>query len=389
MKHTFLGAVALFSCALFVCSCASNQKTKTSISGKEAVNNICLYDFVDLEVAKDGLDADELFALGKKYEQGNGVVQCYSLAQIYYEKAKNAGSAEAEKALSRLEEFKSKMIAESPNGQGSVFAFYRTGVTAGQAGEYEKAFAIFYDDVFFFGDTKGIGEIAGLYLKGKGVEQDVEKALSLYEYVATVLKSGNGYSALAKVYEAKDGTYPNITHSMDKALEYFRLSFEGEDLESKDFKGPRYLADYFDSGYEKDDGTFVAPDYVKAEKYYLLASDGNARTFDGTSCYKLGTYYEEGRAGVTQDFSKAAAYYLKAVSDPNTHATMLGIPQSYYSLARFYENGLGVEKDSAKAKSYYEKALSACEETLSYEFAAGREAAEVTQKEAKAALERF
>ena len=121
----------------------------------------------------------------------------------------------------------------------------------------------------------------------------------------------------------------------------------------------------------------------------LRVKSKNKRTFDGTSCYKLGTYYEEGRAGVTQDFSKAAAYYLKAVSDPNTHATMLGIPQAYYSLARFYENGLGVEKDSAKAKSYYEKALSACEETLSYEFAAGREAAEVTQKEAKAALERF
>lgn len=389
MKYTFFGAVALLSCALFVCSCASNQKIKPSSSVEEDVKNICLYDFVDLEDAKDGLDAGELFALGKNYEQGNGVVQCYSLAQIYYEKAKNAGSAEAEKALSRLEEFKAKMIAESPNGQGSVFAFYRTGVTAGLAGEYEKAFAIFYDDVFFFGDTKGIGEIADLYLKGKGVEQDVEKALSLYEYVATVLKSGNGYSALAKIYEAEEGTYPGISHSMDKALEYFRLSFEGEDLESKDFKGPRYLADCFDSGYVDDDGRTVEPNYGLAEKYYLLASGGNGKTFDGTSCYKLGTYYEEGRTGVPQDFSKATSYYLKAISDPNTHATMLGIPQTYYSLGRFYENGLGVERDSAKAKAYYEKALAACEETLSYEFAAGREAAKVTQEMAKEALERF
>lgn len=133
----------------------------------------------------------------------------------------------------------------------------------------------------------------------------------------------------------------------------------------------------------------ISSDGLSAEKYYLLATDGNGKTFDGTSCYKLGTYYEEGRAGVTQDFSKAAAYYLKAVSDPNTHATMLGTPQAYYSLARFYENGLGVEKDSAKTKSYYEKALSACEETLSYEFAAGREATKVTQEMAKEALERF
>lgn len=46
-------------------------------------------------------------------------------------------------------------------------------------------------------------------------------------------------------------------------------------------------------------------DDLSAEKYYLLAADRNALTFDGTFCYKLGTYYEEGRAGVTQDFSKA------------------------------------------------------------------------------------
>jgi len=51
MKHTLLGAVVLFS-AFFACSCASNQKTKPSISADECVKNIYSYGFVDLEGAK-------------------------------------------------------------------------------------------------------------------------------------------------------------------------------------------------------------------------------------------------------------------------------------------------------------------------------------------------
>ena len=57
------------------------------------------------------------------------------------------------------------------------------------------------------------------------------------------------------------------------------------------------------------------------------------QTFDGTSCYKLGTYYEEDREGIEQNYAKATQYYEKAVSDKNIHATMLGIPQEYLSLS--------------------------------------------------------
>ena len=385
MNLFFKGAVALFVCAGLFCSCAStkSQPVQQIQSAEE------LQELFSLTIQTGGRTASDLYALGKKYEAGDGVVQWYSMARAYYEAAAEKGSEESRTALSRLSDFKAEVLSKSPNGQGEVFTFYRKGVSAGQAGDFEKAWAICYDTAFFFDDSKGLESLADFLRDGSGVEQDVQKAMAVYTYTATVLKAGNGWASLGKIYEAENGTYPGITQSIDTALDYFMRSFTDDSLRSKAFKGPRYVADYLDSGYTHDDGSRAAPDYAQAEKYYLLAADGNGRTFDGTSCYKLGTYYEEGREGVAQDFSKAAQYYAKAVSDPNTHATMLGIPQSYYSLGRFYENGLGVEKNLAQAKAWYEKALSAANETLGYEFAAGRAEAAVTKKQAEEALGRL
>lgn len=349
-----------------------------------------LKEYFMLTVKTQGLSAEELYAKGQQYENGNGVVQWYAMALAYYEAAEAAGNTDVGADIERLHTLKETLLANSPEGQGEIFEFFRTGVSATQEGNYEKAYAIFYDDAFFFEDPlyRGLGSLGDLLRDGSGVEQDVEKAVTIYEYNAKVLGKGNGYASLGLLYEEETGTYPGIEQSKDKAIEYFLLSYEDENLKETDFKGPRYAADYFDLGYYHDDGTHEAPDYAKAEEGYIIASEGNGRTFDGTACYKLGTYYEEGRDGVAQDFTKAAEYYQLAVSDPNVHATMLGIPQTYLALGRFYENGLGVEKDPEIAISYYTKALEAAKENLELVNAAGNEAAQSVYDEASAALER-
>lgn len=342
-----------------------------------------------LEVETDGLSADELFAKGQEYENGDGVVQWYAMAKSYYEAALEAGSEEAAQAIEGLEAHKQEVLDNSPDGQGDVFEFFRTGVTASQEGDFEKAYAVYYDDAFFFEDPllRGIGSLGDLLRDGSGVEQDIDKAIQIYEFNAEELGKGNGYASLGLLYQAEDGTYPGIEHSNDKAIENFVLSYQGEGLQETDFKGPRYAADMFDAGYDQDDGTHVEPDYVKAEEGYLKAAEGNGRTFDGTACYKLGTYYEEGREGVEQDYAKAAEFYMKAVSDENVHATMLGIPQTYLSLGRFYEEGLGVEADAEIASDYYTKAKDAAQENLDLENT-GSKSEEMKQvlEEAEAAL---
>ena len=356
---------------------AEDSDTKLTLDDLKAIFAI--------EVETEGLSQEEMIALGKAYETGDGVVQWYALARAYYE------AANAEKELAALEAFKEEVMANSPEAQGEVFTFFRTGMTASQQGNYEQAYAVYYDDAFFFEDPllRGIGSLGDLLRDGNGVEQDMDKALSIYTFNAKVLGKGNGYTSLGLLYDAEDGTYPGIKHSTDLAMAYFLLSYQDENLKETDFKGPRYAADLFDSGYITDDGEEVAPDYVKAEEGYLIAAAGNGRTFDGTACYKLACYYDEGREGITQDAAKAVEYYLKAVSDPNTHATMLGIPQTYLALGKHYEAGDGVDKDIEAAYAWYVKALDAAEENIALVNAAGNEAAYAVKEAAEEAIARL
>ena len=52
--------------------------------------------------------------------------------------------------------------------------------------------------------------------------------------------------------------------------------------------------------------------------------------------------------GVTQDYSKARAWYEKAAAQGNAIAQ--------YNLGNFYNDGRGVPQDFAKAREWYEKA---------------------------------
>ena len=338
-----------------------------------------------LDIETEGLTAEELTARGRAYETGDGVVRWYAMAKAYYE------AAGAQEELAALEAYRQQVMDNSPNAQGEVFTFFRTGMTASQQGNYEQAYAVYYDDAFFFEDPllRGIGSLGDLLRDGTGVERDIDKAVAIYTFNAEVLGKGNGYTSLGLLYQAEDGAYPGITHSTDRALEYFLLSYQGENLKETDFKGPRYAADMFDAGYTTDAGEAVAPDYVKAEEGYLIAAAGNGRTFDGTACYKLACYYDEGRESIEQNAEKAVEYYLKAVSDPNTHATMLGIPQTYLALGKHYEAGAGVEKDIETAYAYYQKALEAADENIALVNAAGNEAAYAVHDEAEEAIERL
>lgn len=67
---------------------------------------------------------------------------------------------------------------------------------------------------------------------------------------------------------------------------------------------------------------------------------------------------------------------------------MLGIPQTYLSLGRFYEKGIGVEANEETACEYYTKALEAADENLALENAAGNQAAQEVHDQAQEALNR-
>ncbi|MCD8104432.1 MAG: hypothetical protein LUF35_05395 [Lachnospiraceae bacterium] len=167
--------------------------------------------------------------------------------------------------------------------------------------------------------------------------------------------------------KSKEKGQAGIEQSYDTAMSYFLASYQDESLEETDFKGPRYAADLYDSGYTHDDGTWEEPDYVAAEECYLIAAAGNGRTYDSTASYKLGVYYEEGRDGIEQDYEQALYYFELTINNSSVHSTMLGVPRCYLSLANFYENGLGTDADIDTVIYYYQMALAAANDNLALE----------------------
>ena len=325
-----------------------------------------------------GKTSAQILSLGKAYETGNGVTLWYAKAMALYEAARDAaadGSKDkenAQAAIDALEAFKNEKNAEGV--QGFVFTYYREGVTASQSNDYAKTYCVYYDDAFFFEEeeNRGIGGLGDLLRDGVDgvVNQDIPTAIAVYQYCAETLGKGNGYTSLGLLYSAKDGTYPGIKHSDEKAMNYFLKSFDTNYCSSTDFKGPRYAGNLYDSGYYLDNGAYVAPDYAKAEACYLVAVAGNERTFDGTAAVYLGQYYEtgktdaQGKVVVEQNMEKAFTYFTKALSDRNVHSTMIGIPHAIITLAHCYEDGNGTAVDLDKAKEYYEKAITAAQENL-------------------------
>src|SRR5271154_6593644 len=75
------------------------------------------------------------------------------------------------------------------------------------------------------------------------------------------------------------------------------------------------------------------------------AAGGNAK-----AQYHLGTIYERGRAGVTQDYQKAFDWFSKAAAQ--------GYAAAENNLGNLYYKGNGVPQDYAKAFDWYSKASS-------------------------------
>jgi TPR repeat protein len=133
-------------------------------------------------------------------------------------------------------------------------------------------------------------------------------------------------------------------------------------------------------GLQYDEGNGVEQNKEKALELYSKACDIGY----GTICRTVGSRYELGQEGASQDFLKSATYYFKgcnakdAISCFNlstqyydgkglpedsvkaaiysSKACELGEKAACYNLGIFYEYGYGVNKDIAKAKELYKKA---------------------------------
>ena len=81
----------------------------------------------------------------------------------------------------------------------------------------------------------------------------------------------------------------------------------------------------------------------EVERVKKLMEKGNAIAYN-----QLARFYDDGRMGLPQDYTKANELYLKAGE--------LGCAAAYFNLGVNYKNGNGMDVDKKKAKYYYELA---------------------------------
>jgi len=127
--------------------------------------------------------------LGDMYADGKGVAQDFARAAALYERVCEAGVAEVCNRLGQIYE----RVPGFESEEKRVADLYERACTAGsangclhfglvQAGrdQFEQA-AMLFERACVGADNQGCHELAGLYRRGEGVQQDVARATALYD----------------------------------------------------------------------------------------------------------------------------------------------------------------------------------------------------------------
>jgi TPR repeat protein len=198
--------------------------------------------------------------------------------------------------------------------------------TAMKAGDYVTALRIL-PPIAEGGDAVAQNMLGMLYLQGWGVEQDHEKALSLFRKSAGQGDPKGAYN-LGRMYDNAWG----VTKDFAEAVKWYRASAE---------KGYPLGQSILGAMYASGDG--VPRDYALAMKWYRLAADQG----EPEAQRRVGYMYAEGQ-GVPKDDAQAFAWYRKAADQENVGGQ--------YWVGRFYLEGRGTEKNFELAKEWLGKA---------------------------------
>ena len=202
-----------------------------------------------------------------------------------------------------------------------------------------------------------------MYLDGKGVEKDVEKAKSIFQSVIDqeCVEGYMGMGCIAdeeKSYEAAYENYNKVLEEKEPYFMYFAcnqigwLYQNGFGVEQDYSLAMEYFEKSFDLGspvamnnigWSYQNGFGVEQDYTLAFEWYMKSA--NLGCFGGIN--NIGWFYLNG-LGIEQDYSLAMDYFKKGAD--------LGDSAAMNNIGWIYENGLGVEQDYELAFEWYMKA---------------------------------
>lgn len=197
-----------------------------------------------------------------------------------------------------------------------------------------------------------------MFLKGKGVAQDTEKALALFRNAAergnsiAMVNLGNYYE-FAEKQDDKHAVYwyRKAADSGDEKglFNYANMLHHGRGIRQNRKKAFSIFSNLYARGYHGaafymglyyQNGDAVEQDYQKAREYYRIGALEN----DMYCICQLGTLYAQGY-GVPKDYHAAFDYYKQAAK--------LGDALACMNLGYCYAVGQGVTQDIAISKNYY------------------------------------
>lgn len=188
------------------------------------------------------------------------------------------------------------------------------------------------------GNADGTCSLGYFYLNGAGVEQDLDKAESLFNQ-AIEGGSVNAKVGLARVKLAKGGydSYFDSDESQNDS------ELDSEESDSTNLKVVTEKADKDDEAQTENTDLEEIIDLLKVAK----------EAGDLDASYYLGRMYEVG-LGVSQDYKEAFDYFNRVVKSPsNALNDRDAINLSNIAIGLMYAKGIGVEANSETAMEYF------------------------------------
>lgn len=299
------------------------------------------------------------FEVGCCFEEGIGVPEDLQEALYWYEKSAESDYPPAQIRLGSHYEYEScRVLYEQEYDKSkSEEQAIRESLS------FEMEAAEWYQRAADLGDAVGQYRLGVYYHHGCGVQQDLKKAVALFQLAAhqdyfpahtnlgycyqhglgvpqneqlaaeryhTAAQSGmaEAQTNLAICYKNGSG----VERNMEKAVYWFR-----EAADQWDMAGMYGLAKCYDEGEGVEQDEFVA-----AYWYLRVAEMG-----DPYAQFVVGTLFEEGR-GVVRSPEAAAEWFRYSAEQ--------GLPEAQFSLALCYHQGFGVFKDEQEAMRWYRRA---------------------------------
>jgi TPR repeat protein len=292
---------------------AGTPATQPPNSAAEPVIQLTSADVTQLQAKAEAGDAAAQLALGRAYQNGDGVHHNDELAAKWYRKSADQGNAAA---------------------QNNLGVMYRAGL--GVEKNEEEALK-WYHMAARQGNANAMFNIGASYYDG-----DVERATELAAYEWFVLAEEAG-SSTAREAVKRTAAELGVSFAQDALIEIAQMYEKGTDLPQNYSQAIKWYNRAAESGSASAkvqlasmylNGNGVRKDYSRAME--LCHSAGVL------GYYCLGHLYVYG-LGVPADVKEASKWYRKG-ADAGNSASMLALGQMYWK-------GTGVELD--RAESYY------------------------------------